>query len=647
MSSTRPRNLAEAARLDGGGLSTSHKRQRMAAEIAAASEVETPYGPMVKTMTLHGHAIPYICPFALLWRLTHASASFAALLHSRIGSMGRVCLYVDEVMPGNGLRPDHGRGFYSFLWLFLEYPDWLRSSSFGWHDLLVVKTSVVKEIPGGISAFVTEVLRMFWGADDESYNLQRLGVRVAGPQAPYVLRASFGVFLVDERAEKAITSVKGSSGGKPCMSCRNVVGRIDAAAVTAPFRHFSVPGLAGCELQTTATFNADLDYLRAQHGVVHVPGQPSFKEMTQALGIAFDAHSLPYSDMRGCARIPETRYCDWMHNLCASGGVVQYQVNQFCLALETAGLSIEHLDEFQQACRAPHTNQKLRSTFFQDRVRRSPAGHIKAFASEILTVVVILELFCDLVLRPTGVMAEHVSLVRTMSMVLQILRMGDGAVRHARVLADLLLAYHTEFLALMPECCKPKLHYVHHTPGQIERHRVNLSCFGPERKHQMNKQALNYIYRHMEVALTRRNVDNMVGLAQEATTFQPIRLLGTLHRFKATDKGYPVVTLKFGEALADRAQRSISAKFARGSIHRKDVILWGDGVNVRIGSAVSFLCIGQFNIVVVNVFAAREGKWRNTNVNEFHVLDMRIVRCVVTYFKHEDGAILPHIPSYM
>ena len=154
----------------------STKRQRLAADIASASQAETPYGQLVKTSDIQDFKLPYICPFALLWQLTQVSAGYAALLQSRIGdALGRVVLYVDEVIPGNNLRPDHARAFYSVFWLFLDYPDWLRSSAFGWHDLIVIKASVCEEIRGGISAVVACLLRVFWGTASGAYNMQTFG----------------------------------------------------------------------------------------------------------------------------------------------------------------------------------------------------------------------------------------------------------------------------------------------------------------------------------------------------------------------------------------------------------------------------------------------------------------------------------------
>ena len=74
---------------------------------------------------------------------------------------------------------------------------------------------------------VARILKIFWGGAGE-YNFDRLGVRVAGPRGdervagPRMeerhIHAVFDRFLLDERAEKFIANVKGSSGSKMCMS---------------------------------------------------------------------------------------------------------------------------------------------------------------------------------------------------------------------------------------------------------------------------------------------------------------------------------------------------------------------------------------------------------------------------------------------
>ena len=225
--------------------------------------------------------IPYICPFALLWALCNPSEAcpdagaaptstsaacpdvgpastsaarpdvaseacpdgYASLLQRCFasGQKGRVVLYVDEVVPGNPLRPENRRSFYSFFWLFMDYPDWFRSSDMGWHDFCTVTQEHVKAIPGGVSAIVARILSIFWGEGD-NHNMERLGVRVACPRGTIHIKAGFGAFLLDERAEKFICCVKGSSGTKVCMSCQNVVARAHPDAVLGTgLRRFACP----------------------------------------------------------------------------------------------------------------------------------------------------------------------------------------------------------------------------------------------------------------------------------------------------------------------------------------------------------------------------------------------------------------------
>ena len=105
-----------------------------------------------------------------------------------------------------------------------------------------------------------------------------------------------------------------------------------------------------------------------------------------------------------------------------------------------------------------------------------------------MSIVAILQLFCTIVLVPVGGLPQHVSLMQQAFEIVQLLRMGDAVVGHVDRLREVCLRYQTAFLDLMPSLVKPKMHYLHHTSQQVARHRINLSCFAPERKHQFNKQ---------------------------------------------------------------------------------------------------------------------------------------------------------------
>ena len=70
-------------------------------------------------------AVAYICPFALMWPMASASDAFGALLVGCLGdAMGDFVLYLDDVRPGNVLRPGPGRMYYSIMWSLAQYPRW-------------------------------------------------------------------------------------------------------------------------------------------------------------------------------------------------------------------------------------------------------------------------------------------------------------------------------------------------------------------------------------------------------------------------------------------------------------------------------------------------------------------------------------------
>ena len=71
------------------------------------------------------------------------------------------------------------------------------------------------------------------------------------------------------------------------------------------------------------------------------------------------------SHMRFVANVPDSRYTDWFHNLLASGGMLQYQINQLLYALGKLGISCESVDQF--ACVLPRSHTKLKKTFSADR----------------------------------------------------------------------------------------------------------------------------------------------------------------------------------------------------------------------------------------------------------------------------------------
>ncbi len=84
-------------------------------------------------------------------------------------------LYLDEITPGNVLRPDNKRKITAFYASLLEFDDFLRYEA-AWMTLGTLRTGVVKNIKGGMSNVVRQLLRaMFLGATSLSHGGLALG----------------------------------------------------------------------------------------------------------------------------------------------------------------------------------------------------------------------------------------------------------------------------------------------------------------------------------------------------------------------------------------------------------------------------------------------------------------------------------------
>ena len=108
--------------------------------------------------------------------------------------------------------------------------------------------------------------------------------------------------------------------------------------------------------------------------------------------------------------------------------------------------------------------ERLTKTFFQDRIVDRPNAHIKAFAGECLTAVVLLGFFVDVVIAPRKIAALEyfIDCFQLLRMILQVLQGGD--IGKVPLLRDMLRLHQQLFLQCYPLCNKPKNHQVLHIP---------------------------------------------------------------------------------------------------------------------------------------------------------------------------------------
>jgi len=137
---------------------------------------------------------------------------------ARVGAAHKwpIILYNDEVTPGNVLRADNRRKFVAFYWSLLDFGQALRREEC-WLHMGVLRQSLLNTISGGLSSVTRMLLRACLLEDTESLTS---GVTLNIP-APYLFFGSIGVILGDESSLKQTWDLKGASGLRPCIKCKN------------------------------------------------------------------------------------------------------------------------------------------------------------------------------------------------------------------------------------------------------------------------------------------------------------------------------------------------------------------------------------------------------------------------------------------
>ena len=551
--------------------------------------IETPYGNVVRAFTVAGadgaEATAWMaCPFALLSHLCEASPQMGDVLANALATrVGRACLYIDDVKPGNIKHPDLARTYTAVYWAVMDLPDWMlhRVESIGWLPVLYVLQQDLQNAKVTASALMNAVVKHFWSS--MGHNLETVGMRIHTSSGMAHIRIRLQCFLSDEKAIKEVFCVKGASGSKPCCSCFNVVGRISPHRVRAGLVHFSDYDLSKCVPLTAETFATAARRVQEMAAAGN-----SIKEVEQALGLSYEPGGLAF-DREGLsiARLPETVYWDWQHSLVASGGVAQYQLNQFVRKLIASGISRADLDAFAKTVKWPRNSTKLPKNFFQKRVVRKPGKHLRAFANETLSATDVLHFFSLLVLRPMGWKPDHVLSLELLIKIVSYIQHSANDRTILPLLEEALAQHHVTYLALYGDCAKPKLHYMRHVPQCIRRHGKTLSCFSSERRHKKSKQKAAFCYKNVCKSM----------LAYDILDLQRRVTVGREHCLEATILQEPASSCEVAEEWFSKLFQTVSVKAsrgistARGSYWRKDLLLWKEGASVHVGTTEHFLHI--------------------------------------------------------
>ncbi len=247
----------------------------------------------------------------------------------------------------------------------------------------------------------------------------------------------------------------------------------------------------------------------------------------------------------------------------------------------TLGTQLADQDEFASKVALPRSSPRLPKHFFEKRVQSAKNVHIRAFASEVLVAVAVLAVFVQLVLKPSGLLPEHVRCFEAMQALFVVFKSG---LQHEIPMARNLNRMHHElYVQVYPECGKPKLHYCMHVIDCWQRVGKLLSCFGAESNHRYSADVFTFTYRNPCTTALAFDVRRLSQATAEGKTFQHTYLAGKVTHCDAD------TVVDLGDwGIARVAASSTELVGTLGRYFKSDLVEWHIAGDRRLGFCQSF-----------------------------------------------------------
>ena len=552
-------------------------------------DIETPHGQVLTEMTiqlltkssrteLQEKALPVLNLGAFLWHACQSLPQFAAFFQRRLGqhastaeSPWQICLYADEITPGNPLKASNTRKVWAFYLSFAEFGAEARCQEDMWFCVCLARTSVVQKMRGGLSELTNLLAQSLHRQLATGCLLTISGERV-------MFFATVQTMVADEAALKAAFAVKGASGIAPCALCSNVVSRrsgLDEHDVTGELAAIHETDVLRFRARSDDDLWSAHAALQARHGSI---AAAAFEQMEKSLGVNFNPHgvlaarSLP---------LVSTWMFDWLHIYCVTG-LFNLELGLLLPVIYAAGYSHTALHQFMAALRWPqHLTTRRQEALRHFEKKHEPGEYFKGEASACLSAYSMLRIFLLSLDRATWgeELDKAARSFLKLCTVLDLLLAGNrGQDVNAQQLQGKIVAHCRAFLvAYGRDRVIPKFHYALHL-GLIAETKQLISCFTHERKHRHIKQIANNMHNPQD--WFERSVFKdvwgrvLLTLEEASETLQPHLVspaaAPALLQFQ--------LAAAFGPEAAINAGVSLNAVVAPGqSCQRGDIVLCNNG----------------------------------------------------------------------
>jgi hypothetical protein len=410
-------------------------------------------------------------------------------------------LYGDEVVPGNNLAYDNKRKIWATYWSFLEFGLGL-SCEFLWMSTHAARSAVVHELDGGISALFTDMILQFFNVG--GHNMAN-GIMLEFPDGEQIMFfAKLSTIVADGDALKQIYSIKGSSGNKVCLECKNVLRHMSELAAYAPtyknssgqdvkFVTTACDDVRELDCHTDESINMAVLMLADAYPKV---SKKEFADLEMIHGINFTPNGLLFSTALWSMPRPISIYMyDWVHVFLVNG---VFNLTLGLVMRELApSVTYQDLHEYLQWWSFPKRLSSRTAEAKDCCCSKRASRHweqysFKAGASECLSVYgIICKYLVDVALPVLvdPVKRAAVQCFAYISYVLDLLQLSArGSVQPAQ-LGKATTDYLRSFKCLFgDDAMLPKHHFALHLPLLLARHGRLVGCFVHERKHKVVKR---------------------------------------------------------------------------------------------------------------------------------------------------------------
>lgn len=402
--------------LDNVGLSrkAAYKSRERVVEEMNTSE----YGPlmvsqmMVPVLGKQPLELHMVNPFTYLCRAYAQQGGFHDMMSQHLRQSPpspdkpwRLCLYSDEVAPGNQLLAVNKRKVWIIYFAFIEMGLHLHNEA-AWCPIAAEPSVMLKDVESGVSQIFAKIISEFFG--HRGHDMSTGGINLVGPDGNSIrLWVCLDMFVQDGGAHKIIWGAKGDAGTRCCMLCKNLVSESSGLVnddgtdllVCKPLREREL------NCATDAEIKASILRLHAFRATLR---NPEYKMREQAIGFTLMPHGI-LEDASIAQHIrPASQFMhDWMHCI-FSGGVFNHSVWMWLRDTHIQVRNIwEVLNDYVAKWHWPKSHRfapESADLFSKSRMKASNTAEVfKCQASDGLSLLPVIALFIQTVCLRTGV----------------------------------------------------------------------------------------------------------------------------------------------------------------------------------------------------------------------------------------------------